>query len=84
MKAMLYKQKPKPTKLVWHGYASGDNKAIHFFDMDDKLICTLEKPDIIFINTDGLMIKGYEPNGVDRAGRQKYLYQEWYLIMAND
>ncbi len=44
-----------------------------------RVLAQLEKPEIIFISTTGLMFKGYEPDGVDKTGRKKFKYQEWFI-----
>jgi hypothetical protein len=47
------------------------------------VLAKLEKPEIIFINSIGMMVKGYEPDGVDRAGRRKFKYQEWFVAFLD-
>lgn len=83
MNFILHKQKPKPDKKGIEG-----NLAVHdlppeglaaYFFQDEKILAQLNKPDIVFINPPGIMLRGYEPAGVDRQGRQKFTYQEWFL-----
>lgn len=79
MKYIVYKQYPKSKSK--NGIActiSLDKKQACMFDSDDHLIDLLEKPEIIFINQHGLMLRGFEENGCDKIGRLKYVYQEWY------
>lgn len=80
----LYKQKPKPRKTGVSGYTAGDGKQLIFYTLDHNVIGQLNKSDIIFINSEGMMLKGYEPNGFDPTGRPKFLYQEWYIRWGND
>lgn len=79
----LYKQKPKPRKTGLVGYTVGDDKHLVFCTPDHTIITELDKADIVFINSEGMMLKGYEPNGHESTGRQKFLYQEWYLQNMN-
>lgn len=78
MKVIVYKQKPRVMTQGVSGELSVDNKQAHLFGPDDLLIMEMLNPELVFINPAGLLLRGFEPNGVDKAGRSKYLYQEWF------
>jgi len=79
----LYLQLPKTSKLPTLGTLAIDNNTAYFF-CGNFLSASLSKPEIIFINPDGIMLKGYEPNGFDSGGREKFKYQEWFCRYATD
>lgn len=79
MKFIVYKQYPKSkSKKGIQCALSLDKKQTCLFDENEHLIDLMEKPEIIFINPHGLMLRGFEENGCDKTGRIKYNYQEWY------
>lgn len=68
-------------------------KAIGFLTLDDKnagtalfcggenqetIVAELHRPHVIFITSNGIFLSGMKPSGADSAGRQKYVYEEWY------
>lgn len=72
--------KGKP-KILGTGILTADEKEAIFFsssDWDSIVLGRLKHPEIIFINFHGILIKGYESCGVDKTGKEKYNYQEWY------
>lgn len=77
--------KPKCTGV---GVLTVQDKVALFFSDDaglnSKLLGTLEHPEIIFMNSVGILIKGFEPCGSDKSGRQKFNYQEWYCTYKTD
>ena len=77
MKYNLYLQLPKTSKKPIFGTLAIDKNTAYFFG---DVICEakLSKPEIIFVNPDGIMLKGYEHDGFDTAGREKFKYQEWF------
>ena len=79
----LYPQLPRPAKTPAHGTLSIDKNVAYFFN-GNYLHASLSKPEIIFINPDGIMIKGYESDGFDKSGREKFKYQEWFCRYATD
>jgi len=87
MKGNLYLQKPKPSKKQLVGEVTSDKAEMFFWDDANNpqghVLAKLEKPEIIFINSRGMMVKGYEPDGVDRAGRRKFKYQEWFVAFLD-
>lgn len=83
MNYSLYLQLPKPGKIPVLGTLAIDKNVAYFFLRDahhvlDSLSASLAKPEIIFINPDGIMLKGYESDGFDKSGREKFKYQEWF------
>jgi len=84
MNCILHKQKPKTDKngirgaLAVHSLEGKEITA--FFFQEERILAELKKPDIIFINAHGILLKGYEPAGIDRQNRQKFVYQEWFCV----
>lgn len=84
MKCILHKQIPKVDKkgtkgmLAVHLLEGKETTALFF--QDERILAELKKPDIIFINQHGILLKGYEPAGADRQHRQKFVYQEWFCV----
>ena len=86
MKYNLYLQLPKTSKKPILGTLAIDKNAAYFFgDVIYNVVCEarLSKPEIIFINPDGIMLKGYEHDGFDPSGREKFKYQEWFCRYAD-
>ena len=70
-------------KVIGQGILDVSNKDAIFSSgqrgsKDSRVLGILKNPEIIFINSEGIMLKGYEPAGIDKAGRTKFNYQEWY------
>ena len=84
MKAILRKQLPKKEKNGTTGILSIDTSTLvnkrtaYFLDEQERCVATLNNPEVVWINPHGIYLKGYEPDGVDKTGRQKYKYQEWF------
>ena len=78
MKFILHKQKPIPQKAGVAGYINGEDGELHFF-INDKLVHSLHKPDIVFISKDSMLVRGYEPAGFNKSGWRILKYQEWML-----
>jgi len=76
----LYLQLPKSNATSCYlGTLAIDNNVAYFFTHNGKTLhASLSKPDVIFINPDGIMLKGYESDGFDKTGREKFKYQEWF------
>ena len=79
----LYRQLPRLDKLPTLGTLAIDNNVAYFFQ-GNYLKATIVKPEIIFINQDGSMLKGYESDEFDKSGREKFKYQEWFCRYATD
>ena len=87
MNYSLYPQLPKSnttlTTLCYFGTLAIDNNVAYLFTHNGKhLQASLSKPEVIFINPDGIMLKGYESDGFDKTGREKFKYQEWFCRYA--
>ena len=80
----LYIQLPKMSKIPIVGTLAIDriDGGRAYFFRGNYLTASLSKPEIIFINPDGIMLKGYEPDGFDATGREKFKYQEWFCRYA--
>jgi hypothetical protein len=65
-----------------------DNGKALFFENEagwnDKLLGILEHPEIKWMNSNGIYLKGFAPNGTDKLGRNKYKYMEWYCTFITD
>ena len=48
------------------------------------LYAVLQRSRIEFAAATGIRLSGFEPHGFDRAGNQKYQYQEWWLAYTKD
>lgn len=87
MEFKFHKQIPKADKkgiegtLAVHSLEGKETTALFF--QDERVFAELKKPDIKFINQHGILLKGYEPTGCDRQGRQKFVYQEWFCVFIN-
>jgi hypothetical protein len=44
-----------------------------------RLLAELRHAEIVSASSHGIMLKGYEPAGVDRHGREVMKYQEWWI-----
>lgn len=75
----LHKQKPRPKVTPLLGYLAVGNGEAQFFSPDHKLLAEMSKPEMMWAGAKGIMMRGFEPNGHDREGNQKYIYQEWFL-----
>lgn len=78
MKYRLIIQLPEPLKnsnII--GTLSVDSEEADFF-VNERLITTLKRAEIVWINPHGIFLKGFEPKEVTRLGTQKFDYQEWF------
>jgi len=78
----LYLQLPKISKIPILGTLAIDKNMAFLFDNGGHIQAELSNPEIIFINPDGIMLKGYESDGFDSSGRAKFKYQEWVCRYA--
>ena len=79
----LYTQNPKPEKKGV-GFLSIDrNGDANFFSgtgaQGCSMIARMVRAKIDFAAADGIMVSGFEPCGVERDGKKKFRYQEWWL-----
>lgn len=73
--------KGKP-KIKGVGVLTIANKEAIFFEGEanemSAVLGVLKNPELVSMTSRGIMIKGFEPVGADKQGREKYNYQEWY------
>lgn len=87
-KFVLYMQNPKP-KQIGVGVLSIDRGGeAQFFagngDAGNAIVACMDRVRIEFAAATGIRLSGFEPHGFDRAGNQKYQYQEWWLAYTKD
>jgi len=86
MTGNLYIQKPKPSKTPLTGAATCDHDEMIFWDdptnQRGHVLAVIRHPELVFINSHGVMVKGYEPDGEDKTGRSKFKYQEWFIAFT--
>jgi hypothetical protein len=78
LKYLLHKQKPTPRKVGISGTLSVTDGVARFW-AGETLVTELHKPEIIFINPDGIRLRGFEPAGYTKSGVQRFEYQEWMV-----
>ena len=82
----LYKQLPKPAKKPIEGQITAHHKNMDFWTPnaggDGKIAASLSHPEIVYATSHGIYLKGYEPSGVDKTGREVVKYQEWWIAYA--
>jgi len=78
--------KPKSGKLfskLLSGVLTFEHKRMLWWDdptkEDGKILAELCNPEIKTISTFGIHICGFEPAGIDKAGREILKYQEWWI-----
>ena len=77
MNVTIHKQKPSPRKTGVSGQLAVHDKQAWLFS-NDIPVMQLDRPEIIFVNQDGMMLRGFEPAGYTKSGVQRWSYQEWY------
>lgn len=80
---ILVTQHPKP-KIVGEGSLSiGKDGEAQFFegncDSNARVLASMVRVKLDTAAAAGLFLSGMEPDGVDKAGRQKFKFQEWLL-----
>ena len=79
----LYLQQPKAKEVGLGDLSLDHNEALFFADIDQprsRVLARLERPACIHASSQGLIFSGFEQTGVDKTGRAKYRYQEWWLM----
>jgi len=46
---------------------------------DESIFLKIKEPEVMYVNAHGMMIKGYEPSGLDRRGIPTFRYVEVFL-----
>lgn len=87
-KFVLYAQNPKPKKIGVGVLSIGRGGEAQFFagngDAGDAILACMYRARIKFAAATGIRLSGFEPRGFDRAGSQKYRYQEWWLAYTKE
>ena len=83
----LYTEYPKRRKTPHVGVLSiGKDGHAHFFDgmgeQYSQVLAEMTNARILWAAADGIMLSGMHPKGHDKAGRQEFFYQEWFLRYA--
>lgn len=82
-KFVLYAQNPKPKKIGVGVLSIDRGGEAQFFtgsgDRGDAILACMDRARIEHAAQAGIRLSGFEPHGFDRAGNQKYRYQEWWL-----
>ena len=77
---------PKP-KIKGKGVLTIDKTEAVFWEgsseRDSKILGLLKNPSVKWISHLGILVTGFEPNGFDRVGNQKFIYREWYCSFIN-
>lgn len=72
----------KKPKIVCIGYLGMNNGSAHF-TCDGEIIEILERAKVEYITPHGIFISGFLYVGIDRQGKKKYQYREWYCSYRN-
>lgn len=84
MKAFAYIQLPEPNEKPIHVDVSiTDDILMLFEEGNSRKVFEMQKPEIMHVNAHGMMLKGYQPNGVARGGILRFLYKEVFLSWIN-
>lgn len=80
MKAFAYIQLPEPSQKPIHVDVSiTDDILMLFEEGSNRKVFEMQKPEIMHVNAHGMMLKGYQPDGHNKRGTAKFLYQEVFL-----
>ncbi len=78
----LQKQLPKPLKPI-RGVMTCNGKQMYWWDdpttASGNVLAEIRNPQIVSASTRGIMFSGFEPSGIDKAGREILKYQEWWI-----
>lgn len=79
----LYTQLPKAKRIGGGVLSVGKDGDAMFFsgdgERDSKNLAEMIRVKLDFAGSNGLRLSGFERNGVDSGGREKYRFQEWWL-----
>lgn len=85
MKAIKYRFIPqigKKPKVRGIGVLCFDKEEAIFFENEagwgDRALGSLKKAEVVLITSNGIRIKGFEFIGLDKQGKEKYRYIEWW------
>ena len=78
----------KKPKIKGIGILCFDKGKATFFENEanenDALLGVLEKSEVDFISSHGIMVKGFESMGVGKDGREQFRYMEWWCPFIVD
>jgi hypothetical protein len=76
----LYTQLPK-LKKIGLGTLDVDGGGAFFWSSEDctKILGALNRIRLEIVSRDGIRLSGFQANGFDNTGREKFVYQEWWL-----
>ena len=85
----LITQKPKPKVVCESGSLSVDRKGYsNFFtgngDVNDKCVAEMDRARIEYAGAAAILLSGMQPDGFNKNGSAKYVYQEWLLVYPQD
>jgi len=72
----------KNPRIVCTGYLGMDKGTAHFTS-NEKIIELLERAKVEYITPHGIFISGFLQTGIDKQGKMKYTYREWYCSYRN-
>lgn len=80
----LVTQKPKPEE-IGTGVLSIDKSGEAMFfegkgERRAQVLATMQRVRVEFASANGIMFSGMQPEGFERNGKEKFSYQEWWLI----
>lgn len=76
----VYLQRPKTAKKALRGVVSITKGVAMLFDDEDRLLVELHKPEVDHMSSEGIFFRGFQPNGSDRRGTPRFLFQEWWCL----
>jgi len=81
-------QKGKNPKIVGTGVLTMDHGEAVFFSgdagADSKVLGVLEKPEVVFLNSSGILLKGYVSAGFERDGTERLNNVKWYCTFITE
>ncbi len=81
MKCKLITQKPKSKDYGYGCINVLNNGDALFMDSSGEIILKeMKRAYLLSICVPGMLLAGFEPAGVDKHMREKFVYQEWYLV----
>lgn len=80
----LYTQQPKPKKIGIGVLSIAERGEAHFFsgkgEQGSEMLADMARARLDFAGSSGIKVSGFEQTGVERDGRPKYRFQEWWLV----
>ena len=77
-------QKPKPKELGTGVLSIDKSGEAMFFEGNGEssaaVLASMQRVRVEFAGANGIMFSGMQPEGFERNGKQKFSYQEWWLV----